>query len=61
MVLFHERPFGSTWNKEINIFKDEDYDIPMLTEEDFEITPISETIIIILQGCTLMRDLQAQR
>ena len=41
--------------------KDEDYDVPMLTEEDFEIAPISESITIIPPDCTLVRDLKAQR
>jgi hypothetical protein len=41
--------------------KDEDYDVPMLTEEDFEVAPISESITIIPQDCTLMRDPEAQR
>lgn len=41
--------------------KDEDYDVPMLTEEDFEIGPISENITIIPRDCTLVRDAEAQR
>ncbi|KAK0101202.1 Cutinase transcription factor 1 beta [Cadophora gregata] len=35
--------------------KDEDYDVPMLVEEDFEIGVLSENITIIPQDCTLMR------
>jgi hypothetical protein len=41
--------------------KDEDYDVPMLTEEDFEIGPLSENITIIPRDCTLIRDVEAQR
>jgi hypothetical protein len=41
--------------------KDEDFDVPMLTEEDFEIGPISENITIIPRDCTLLRDAEAQR
>jgi len=35
--------------------KDEDYDVPMLTEDDFEIGVLAENITIIPQSCTLMR------
>ncbi|PMD49143.1 uncharacterized protein K444DRAFT_639022 [Hyaloscypha bicolor E] len=41
--------------------KDEDYDVPMLTEDDFEIQPLSEDIAIIPMDCTLVRDAEAQR
>lgn len=41
--------------------KDEDYDVPMLTEDDFEIEPLSEHITIIPRDCTLVRDADAQR
>ncbi|KAH7378156.1 cutinase transcription factor 1 alpha [Cadophora sp. MPI-SDFR-AT-0126] len=35
--------------------KDEDYDVPMLVEDDFEIGALAENITIIPQSCTLMR------
>ncbi|KAH8821402.1 fungal-specific transcription factor domain-containing protein [Xylogone sp. PMI_703] len=41
--------------------KDEDYDVPMLTEDDFEIRVLSEDITIIPLNCTLIRDVDAQR
>lgn len=41
--------------------KDEDYDVPMLTEEDFEIGPLSDNITIIPRDCTLVRDVESQR
>jgi hypothetical protein len=41
--------------------KDEDYDVPMLTEDDFEVQPLSENISIIPMDCTLVRDVEAQR
>lgn len=41
--------------------KDEDYDVPMLTESDFELTPLSENITIIPSDCTIVRDVEAQR
>ena len=41
--------------------KDEDYDVPMLEEEDFEIGPIADNITIISRDCTLVRDPEAQR
>jgi hypothetical protein len=41
--------------------KDEDYDVPMLTEDDFEIAPLSDSITIIPTDCTLIRDVDAQR
>lgn len=41
--------------------KDEDYDVPMLTEDDFEIAPLADHISIIPQDCGLARDVVAQR
>jgi hypothetical protein len=41
--------------------KDEDYDVPMLTEDDFEIAPLAENSTIIPQECTVIRDVEAQR
>ena len=41
--------------------KDEDYDVPMLTEEDFEIQELPRTNSIIPLNCTLARDVEAQR
>lgn len=40
--------------------KDEDYDVPMLTEDDFEIGPISDSITILPKD-SVMRDVSAQR
>ncbi|KAG9245306.1 fungal-specific transcription factor domain-containing protein [Calycina marina] len=40
--------------------KDEDYDVPMLTEDDFEIGPIPNNITIIPKD-SLMRDVSAQK
>lgn len=41
--------------------KDEDYDVPMLTEDDFEIQALADDITIISPSCTLIRDVEAQR
>jgi hypothetical protein len=41
--------------------KNEDYDVPMLTENDFEIVPLPGHITTVLMGCTLARDVQTQR
>ncbi|KAH8682908.1 fungal-specific transcription factor domain-containing protein [Tricladium varicosporioides] len=41
--------------------KDEDYDVPMLTEDDFEIEMLPEGNPIIPDDCTLVRDTEAQR
>ncbi|KAF4634526.1 hypothetical protein G7Y89_g3578 [Cudoniella acicularis] len=41
--------------------KDEDYDVPMLTEDDFEIEMLPEGNPIIPDDCTLVRDVEAQR
>jgi hypothetical protein len=40
--------------------RDGDYDVPMLTENDFEIVPLSDRITIITSDCTLIRDVEAQ-
>lgn len=41
--------------------KDEDYDVPMLTEDDFEIAVLPEHITTISMDCSLARDVDAQR
>ena len=41
--------------------KDEDYDVPMLTESDFEIAPVAEHITVISPECSLAKDVEAQR
>lgn len=41
--------------------KDEDYDVPMLTVDDFEIKALSPDNSIIPVDCVLIRDLQMQR
>jgi hypothetical protein len=41
--------------------KDEDYDVPMLTESDFEIAPVAEHITVIPRECALARDVDSQR
>lgn len=41
--------------------KDEDYDVLMLTEDDFEIEPLPDHISIISRECTLARDVEVQR
>jgi len=41
--------------------KDEDYDVPMLTEDDFEVQALSDDINVISSECTLIRDVEAQR
>ncbi|KIM96082.1 hypothetical protein OIDMADRAFT_170745 [Oidiodendron maius Zn] len=41
--------------------KDEDYDVPMLTESDFEIGPVAEHITVIAPECSLAKDVGAQR
>lgn len=41
--------------------KDEDYDVPTLTEDDFEIEPLPDHISIISRECTLARDVEVQR
>jgi hypothetical protein len=41
--------------------KDEDYDVPMLTEDDFEIGVLPDHITVISRECSLARDVDAQR
>lgn len=41
--------------------KDEDYDVPMLVEDDFEIAALPEHITVVPRECTLARDVGAQR
>lgn len=41
--------------------KDEDFDVPMLDEHDFEIEPLADDVQIIGPECTLMRDVTMQR
>ncbi|RYP85408.1 hypothetical protein DL769_000961 [Monosporascus sp. CRB-8-3] len=41
--------------------KDEDFDVPMLEEGDFEIESLAENIEIIGDDCTLMRDISMQQ
>ncbi|RYP76216.1 hypothetical protein DL770_007258 [Monosporascus sp. CRB-9-2] len=41
--------------------KDEDFDVPMLEESDFEIESLAEGIQIIGDDCTLMRDISMQQ
>merc|ERR1712000_478114 len=41
--------------------KDEDFDVPMLEESDFEIQPLAENITVIPASWTLMRDVEMQR
>jgi hypothetical protein len=41
--------------------KDEDHDVPMLTEADFEIGALPEHITVIPRECSLARDVEAQR
>ncbi|OAQ64396.1 C6 transcription factor (Ctf1B) [Pochonia chlamydosporia 170] len=40
--------------------KDEDFDVPMLVESDFEIQPLSENISVVPPECTLLRDVNMQ-
>ncbi|KJZ74230.1 Cutinase transcription factor 1 beta [Hirsutella minnesotensis 3608] len=41
--------------------KDEDFDVPMLVESDFEIQTLAESNTVIPAECTLMRDVAMQR
>lgn len=41
--------------------KDEDFDVPMLVEDDFEIKALSETNTVVPPECKLMRDVAMQR
>ena len=40
--------------------KDEDFDVPMLGEDDFEMEPLSDDITLIPPECTLLRDVGKQ-
>lgn len=41
--------------------KDEDFDVPMLVEADFEIQPLADSISVVPFQCTVIRDVNAQR
>lgn len=41
--------------------KDEDFDVPMLIESDFDIQPLQEGINVVPHECTLIRDVSMQR
>ncbi|KAG5973584.1 Cutinase transcription factor 1 beta [Claviceps digitariae] len=41
--------------------KDEDFDVPMLLESDFDIQPLREGISVVPAECTLIRDVNMQR
>lgn len=41
--------------------KDEDYDVAMITEDDYEIMPLSNDVSIPFKGCMLFRDIDVQR
>ena len=41
--------------------KNEDHEVPMLTENDFEIAPLPGHITTVLTGCTVDRDVQTQQ
>ncbi|EFY95118.1 Zn(2)-Cys(6) zinc finger domain protein [Metarhizium robertsii] len=41
--------------------KDEDFDVPMLVESDFDIQPLAEGISVVPPECTLVRDVGMQR
>ncbi|TAQ86733.1 hypothetical protein B7494_g4961 [Chlorociboria aeruginascens] len=41
--------------------KEEDYNVPMLTEDDFEIKSLPDTNMVISKDCGLIRDVEAQR
>ncbi|KND93926.1 Cutinase transcription factor 1 beta [Tolypocladium ophioglossoides CBS 100239] len=41
--------------------KDEDFDVPMLIESDFEVQPLADSNTVIPRECTLMRDVAMQR
>lgn len=41
--------------------KDEDFDVPMLNESDFDIQPLQEGISVVPHECTLIRDVNMQR
>ncbi|GAB0134959.1 Cutinase transcription factor 1 alpha [Epichloe bromicola] len=41
--------------------KDEDFDVPMLIESDFDMQPLQEGISVVPHECTLIRDVNMQR
>jgi hypothetical protein len=41
--------------------KDEDFDVPMLEEDDFEIQILADNITVVSSECSLMRDLTMQK
>ncbi|KAI0431833.1 fungal-specific transcription factor domain-containing protein [Xylaria sp. FL1042] len=41
--------------------KDEDFDVPMLTEEDFDIKALPDDVQVVGPECTLLRDVEMQR
>ncbi|KAI0967427.1 fungal-specific transcription factor domain-containing protein [Xylaria arbuscula] len=41
--------------------KDEDFDVPMLTEEDFDYEPLPDNVQVVGPECTLLRDVTMQR
>ncbi|EFY85565.1 Cutinase transcription factor 1 beta [Metarhizium acridum CQMa 102] len=41
--------------------KDEDFDVPMLVESDFDMRPLAEGVSVVPAECTLMRDVAMQR
>ncbi|KAK6079400.1 cutinase transcription factor 1 beta [Seiridium cupressi] len=41
--------------------KDEDYDVPMLEEGDFEIGPLADDVQVVNHDCTLVRDVLMQQ
>ncbi|UKZ70210.1 uncharacterized protein TrAtP1_011204 [Trichoderma atroviride] len=41
--------------------KDEDFDVPMLLESDFELAVLPDRITVVPPECTLMRDVEMQR
>ncbi|KAI1805448.1 transcription factor CTF1 [Daldinia bambusicola] len=41
--------------------KDEDFDVPMLDEQDFEIEPLADEVQVISPECTLVRDVVMQQ
>ncbi|KAI1308878.1 fungal-specific transcription factor domain-containing protein [Xylaria venustula] len=41
--------------------KDEDFDVPMLTEEDFDYEPLPDDVQVVGPECTLLRDVTMQR
>jgi hypothetical protein len=47
--------------KEVSRVKEEDYSVPLLTEDDFELAALPESITIISRHCPLIRDVEAQR